>query len=105
MNQKNIPLQGAVDLAALAAAKTAAQAPPVNSPFVIDITDQMIEQVISQLSMQVPVILDLWATWCQPCKQLSPILEKLAVEANGSWVLAKVDVDANPGIAQAFQAQ
>ena len=65
----------------------------------------MIEQVISQLSMQVPVILDLWATWCQPCKQLSPILEKLAVEANGSWVLAKVDVDANPGIAQAFQAQ
>ena len=105
MNQKNIPFQGAVDLAALAAAKTAAQAPPVNSPFVIDITDQMIEQVISQLSMQVPVILDLWATWCQPCKQLSPILEKLAVEANGSWVLAKVDVDANPGIAQAFQAQ
>jgi putative thioredoxin len=105
MNPKNIPLQGAVDLAALAAAKTAAQTPPVNSPFVIDITDQMIEQVISQLSMQVPVILDLWATWCQPCKQLSPILEKLAVEANGSWVLAKVDVDANPGIAQAFQAQ
>jgi putative thioredoxin len=104
MNQ-NIPLRGAVDLAALAAAKTAAQTPPVNSPFVIDITDQMIEQVVSQLSMQVPVILDLWATWCQPCKQLSPILEKLAVEANGRWVLAKVDVDANPGIAQAFQAQ
>jgi putative thioredoxin len=104
MNQ-NIPLQGAVDLAALAAAKTAAQQPPQTSPFIIDVTDQMIEQVVTGLSMQVPVLMDLWATWCQPCKQLSPILEKLAIEGNGSWVLAKVDVDANPGIAQAFQAQ
>jgi putative thioredoxin len=104
MNQ-NIPLQGAVDLAALAAAKTAAQQPPQSSPFIIDVTDQMIEQLVTGLSMQVPVVMDLWATWCQPCKQLSPILEKLAVEGNGSWVLAKVDVDANPGIAQAFQAQ
>jgi len=104
MNQ-NIPLQGAVDLAALAAAKTAAQQPTQTSPFIIDLTDQMIEQVVTGLSMQVPVVIDLWATWCQPCKQLSPVLEKLAVEGNGSWVLAKVDVDANPGIAQAFQAQ
>jgi putative thioredoxin len=49
--------------------------------------------------------MDLWAEWCGPCKQLSPVLEKLAVEAAGAWVLAKVDVDANPQLSQALQVQ
>jgi putative thioredoxin len=55
--------------------------------------------------MDVPVVVDLWATWCQPCKQLSPVLERLAEEGRGTWILAKVDVDANPRIGQAFGVQ
>lgn len=100
-----LSLQGAVDLAALAAAKSQASQPKPTSPFIVDVTDQTFEELLIQVSTRVPVILDLWATWCEPCKQLSPVLEKLAVEGNGAWVLAKVDVDANPGIAQAFKVQ
>jgi putative thioredoxin len=51
------------------------------------------------------VLIDFWAEWCQPCKQLSPALEKLAAEGAGSWVLAEVDVDANQRLAQAFRIQ
>lgn len=102
---KNLPLHGAVDLAALAAAKSQAATPKPNSPFIVEVTDQSFEQLLTQVSTRVPVMLDLWATWYEPCKQLSPLLEKLAVEGNGSWVLAKVDVDANPAIAQALKAQ
>ena len=71
----------------------------------VDVSDASFQTDVMDLSMQVPVVLDLWATWCGPCKTLSPILERLADEYAGRWVLAKVDVDANPAIAQAFQVQ
>ena len=73
--------------------------------FVIDVTEQTFNQDVALRSRTVPVIVDLWAEWCGPCKQLSPVLEKLAQEAGGAWVLARIDVDANPRLAQAFQAQ
>ncbi len=58
-----------------------------------------------ELSKQVPVIVDLWATWCEPCKQLSPLLEKAIAEADGAVILVTVEVDANPEVASAFQVQ
>ena len=73
--------------------------------YVIEVTEETFNQDVALRSRTTPVIVDLWADWCQPCKQLSPVLEKLASEAAGNWVLAKIDVDANPRLAQAFQAQ
>ncbi len=75
------------------------------SAFVIDVTEETYNNDVALRSRSAPVIVDLWAEWCGPCKQLSPVLEKLANEAGGAWVLAKIDVDANPRLAQAFQAQ
>jgi len=72
---------------------------------VLDVTDASFQTEVLDRSATVPVVLDLWATWCGPCKQLSPVLERLAGAAGGSWILAKVDVDANPGIAQALRVQ
>lgn len=108
-------LQGAVDLGAVAAAREAqakaAQvaaeraANPIANALIIDVTTTDFEQEVIAKSMTVPVVVDLWATWCEPCKQLSPILEKLALEYDGRWILAKVDVDAEQQIAAAFQVQ
>lgn len=103
MTSSDFSLHGAVDLGARqAAAKRAQQrpAPAGGSASVIDVTDATFNAEVIDRSRTVPVLVDFWADWCQPCKQLGPILEKLANEAAGSWVLAKVDIDANPGLAQ-----
>ncbi|MER7751337.1 tetratricopeptide repeat protein [Kitasatospora sp. NPDC097643] len=120
-------LRGAVDLAAVKAAGEAAQkaeqarverarqaaaaeaagvAPDQPAyQLVIDVTEDTFETEIVQRSTEVPVVIDFWAEWCGPCKQLSPILEGLAEEYAGRFVLAKIDVDANPMLSQQFGIQ
>jgi len=104
-------MAGAVDLGARqAAAKRRQQASQPDgaggeSSFVFDATDATFSTDVIARSQSVPVIVDLWAEWCGPCKQLSPVLERLAEEAAGDWVLAKVDVDANPQLSAALQVQ
>lgn len=108
-----LPLRGAVDLAALAAAKEAqaaaeqrlAQAGDLPAGVVVDVTEATFQSEVLDRSFSVPVVIDLWADWCQPCKALTPVLEALAAEDAGAWVLAKVDVDAEQRIAAAFQVQ
>jgi putative thioredoxin len=110
-------LSGAVDLSGLKARAEATAKPPSasragdggqpagNGEYVIEVTEATFQTDVIDRSLTVPVVVDLWAEWCGPCKQLSPVLERLAKAANGAWILAKIDIDANPRIAQLFGVQ
>src|SRR5260370_31654097 len=111
MQPQQFSLYGAV---ALGARQTAAQrrqqaaarsGDRASGGAVFDVTEETFATDVVERSRSVPVIVDLWADWCGPCKQLSPVLEKLATEAAGRWVLAKVDVDANPQLSAALRVQ
>ncbi|MEW2252602.1 MULTISPECIES: tetratricopeptide repeat protein [unclassified Streptomyces] len=120
MQPRNMSMSGVVDLAAVKAAQEAkakaeqARAEAARqggagavSPadLVIDVDEAGFERDVLQRSAEVPVVIDFWAEWCQPCKQLSPVLERLAVEYNGRFLLAKIDVDANQMLMQQFGIQ
>lgn len=119
MQPRNMSMSGVVDLAAVKAAGEAkqkaeqarAEAARTGRPagggarLVFDVDEAGFQQDILQRSTEVPVVIDFWAEWCEPCKQLGPLLERLAGEYAGKFVLAKIDVDSNQALFQQFGVQ
>ncbi|KOT87684.1 thioredoxin [Streptomyces sp. NRRL F-5755] len=118
MQPRNMSMSGVVDLAAVKAAGEAKQKaeqaraeaartgkPAGGARLVYDVDEAGFQQDILQRSTEVPVVIDFWAEWCEPCKQLGPLLERLAGEYAGKFVLAKIDVDRNQALFQQFGVQ
>ncbi|NLU67086.1 tetratricopeptide repeat protein [Streptomyces sp. HNM0574] len=118
MQPRNMSMNGAVDLAAVKAAGEAKQKAEqararsaeeggAGAParLVIDVDEAGFEAEVLQRSAEVPVVIDFWAEWCEPCKQLSPVLERITQEYAGRVLLAKIDVDQNQTLMQQFGVQ